>query len=479
MQEISDIKTYAKSHDVPIMQDGGIEFICQYIQEHDVKSVLEIGSAIGYSAIRFAKMKDNIKVTTIEIDLERYIRAVQNIKDNGLNERISIYNADALTFETAEKFDLIFIDAAKAQYIKFFEKYKNNLAQNGVIISDNLSFHGMVEDMSLTTNYSTIKLVRKIKKYVDFLKGNTEFHTDFYSIGDGISVSKRSYEVNKEEIYKQKLPDTHLNVKLIAFDLDDTLLNEQLTISPRTVAAIQKAAETGIYIVLCSGRTENAILPYVRLLEIAGKQTGRYLIGINGASCLDLHKRQPIHTQKLGSGILKIVHQEASKRDLGCHVCDADTIYADRDTDWTRKDAVMCNLNFKVVEDFDAFLESGHPKILVPAPEDKIAEFLPELKSMLKGRAEVFTSKPFFLEVMPCGCGKGQTVLWLADYLGIKKIETMAFGDSMNDESMIRLVEYGVAMCNGREEIKDIARFVTRKDNNNDGIADFLEQYVL
>ena len=62
MQEISDIKTYAKSHDVPIMQDGGIEFICQYIQEHDVKSVLEIGSAIGYSAIRFAKIKDNIKV---------------------------------------------------------------------------------------------------------------------------------------------------------------------------------------------------------------------------------------------------------------------------------------------------------------------------------------------------------------------------------------------------------------------------------
>ena len=208
-------------------------------------------------------------------------------------------------------------------------------------------------------------------------KARTNFKLDGVVDYSGLS------DEQKEEIYKQKLPDTHLNVKLIAFDLDDTLLNEQLTISPRTVAAIQKAAEKGIYIVLCSGRTENAILPYVRLLEIEGKQTGRYLIGINGASCLDLHKRQPIHTQKLGSGILKIVHQEASKRDLGCHVCDADTIYADRDTDWTRKEAGMCNLNFKVVEDFDAFLESGHPKILVPAPEDKIAEFLPELKSML------------------------------------------------------------------------------------------------
>ena len=90
-----------------------------------------------------------------------------------------------------DTFDLIFIDAAKGQYINFFEKYKKNLAPDGVFISDNLSFHGMVDDLTLTHNYSTIKLVKKIRKYIDFLKKNTEFSTKFFDFGDGISVSKR------------------------------------------------------------------------------------------------------------------------------------------------------------------------------------------------------------------------------------------------------------------------------------------------
>jgi predicted O-methyltransferase YrrM len=90
-----------------------------------------------------------------------------------------------------QKFDLIFIDAAKSQYLHFFERYKDNLNEGGVIVSDNLFFHGMVEDLSLTHNYSTKKLVKKIRKYVLFLKSNTEFDTEFFNCGDGISVSRR------------------------------------------------------------------------------------------------------------------------------------------------------------------------------------------------------------------------------------------------------------------------------------------------
>ena len=95
-------------------------------------------------------------------------------------------------FNFTEKFDLIFIDGAKSQYINFFEKYKENLAPDGVFISDNLSFHGMVEDINITKNYSTIKLIRKIRRYIDFLKANKEFDTTFYSIGDGVAISKRA-----------------------------------------------------------------------------------------------------------------------------------------------------------------------------------------------------------------------------------------------------------------------------------------------
>lgn len=191
MVRILEIKDYAKENNIPIMQDEGIDFICNYIKDNDVKSVLEIGSAIGYSAIKFASINTNIKVTTIERDKERYDLAVSNINNMGLNNQITIYNDDALDIVINDKYDLIFIDAAKSQYIKFFEKYKNNLNKNGVIVSDNLSFHGMVEHPELTHNRNTRQLVGKIKKYIDFLKNNNEFKTTFYNLGDGVSISKK------------------------------------------------------------------------------------------------------------------------------------------------------------------------------------------------------------------------------------------------------------------------------------------------
>ena len=191
MDSLISIKAYAAREAVPIIQDESSDFICNYIKEHNVKNVLEIGTAIGYSAIRFAQVREDVKVTTIELDIDRFIVAQENIKKFNLTDRITAINDDALTHELEGKFDLIFIDAAKAQYIKFFEKYKENLSEGGVIISDNLSFHGMVEDLSLTHNYSTKKLVKKIIKYITFLKENTEFDTEFFKCGDGISVSKR------------------------------------------------------------------------------------------------------------------------------------------------------------------------------------------------------------------------------------------------------------------------------------------------
>lgn len=191
MENIEEIKEYAVKNSVPIMKDEGIEFICSLIKERNAREILEIGSAIGYSAIRFASLAQDIHVTTVEIDIDRYIRAVQNIQDHGLSERIEIHNMDALDFSTDKKFDLVFIDAAKAQYTRFFEKFSENLKPEGVIISDNLFFHGMVDDLSLTHNYSTIKLVRKIRKYVSYLKSNPEFKTTFYDKGDGVSSSCR------------------------------------------------------------------------------------------------------------------------------------------------------------------------------------------------------------------------------------------------------------------------------------------------
>ena len=191
MEELNKLKDYASENSVPIMFDEGIEFIVNYIKENDVSFILEIGTAIGYSAIKFAQIHPEIRIFTIEYDIDRYQQAVKNVNKFNLGDQITVFLGDALKFNFTEKFDLIFIDGAKSQYVNFFEKYKNNLKKDGVFISDNLFFHGMVENPELTKNYSTIKLLRKLKRYIDFLKANPQFETTFYQIGDGVAVSRR------------------------------------------------------------------------------------------------------------------------------------------------------------------------------------------------------------------------------------------------------------------------------------------------
>lgn len=194
---IDELERYAKDNNIPIMLRDGIEYLEEYIKNNNVKKILEIGTAIGYSAIRMALISNDIFVTTIEKDKERYNVAVSNIKKFNLSDRIEIINDDALNIQIDDKYDLIFIDAAKGQYIKFFNKFSLNLAEDGSIISDNLAFHGYVKEPSKIKSKNLRQLVRKINEYIEFLKNNDEFITVFVDIGDGISISKRKKNVEK------------------------------------------------------------------------------------------------------------------------------------------------------------------------------------------------------------------------------------------------------------------------------------------
>jgi len=186
---IKEMELYAEEKNIPIMQKKGIDFLCKIISKSDVKSILEIGTAIGYSAIKMALVNEDINVTSIERDQDRYIEALKNIKKAKLDKRINVIYKDALDVKIKGKYDLIFIDAAKGQYIKFFEKFKENLNPGGIIISDNLSFHGLVEQKERIESRNLRQLVGKIKKYIEFLENNKEFKTKFYKVGDGIAVS--------------------------------------------------------------------------------------------------------------------------------------------------------------------------------------------------------------------------------------------------------------------------------------------------
>lgn len=190
--DIREIKKYALENKVPIMQDEGIDFLTTFIVKNQINSVLEIGSAIGYSAIMMALANPNLKITTIERDKDRYLEALKNIKKFDLEDRITLVFHDALEASIEGNFDMIFIDAAKGQNIKFFEKYELNLKEQGYIITDNMDFHGLVDKTDAEIESRNLRaLVRKIRDYRTFLLNHQNYEVEFFNIGDGIAVARK------------------------------------------------------------------------------------------------------------------------------------------------------------------------------------------------------------------------------------------------------------------------------------------------
>lgn len=188
---MKELEEYAKINNIPIMQKDGILYLINYIKENNIKNILEIGSAIGYSSIMMASINSDIRITTIERDKDRYDLAVFNIKKYNLDKQINIIYGDAVDTDITGMYDLIFIDAAKGKNVFFFEKYKNNLVKGGTIITDNLSFHGLVEDSDLVKTKNQRGIVNKIKDFISFLDNNEEFATEYIPVGDKIAISKR------------------------------------------------------------------------------------------------------------------------------------------------------------------------------------------------------------------------------------------------------------------------------------------------
>ena len=185
---ISDMERFAKKENVPIMQKESLDYLISFIKQHDIKSVLEVGTAICYSTILIKEVVNNI--TSIERDEERYNIAVKNVELSNLNN-ITLIKADALDITITDKFDLIFIDAAKGKNKEFLDKFKSNLNENGYIIIDSMDFHGLAGKSMTIEKRRLRSLVKKIENFIKYMEEQTEFKVTKIDKGDGLYLLER------------------------------------------------------------------------------------------------------------------------------------------------------------------------------------------------------------------------------------------------------------------------------------------------
>lgn len=183
MVQLEQLKEQALNNNIPIMRQDTLDYIVNLIKQNNYQHILEIGSAIGYSAL-YLQTHTGAIITTIEKDDNRYQEASFNIKDNS---KIKLIHANALVLDLNTNYDVIIIDAAKTKNQDLFEKYYLNLNKSGVIITDNLNLD-CLKDKVITKNRQ--RLLDKTNQYINYLENNDMFSTDFIDIGDKIAVSK-------------------------------------------------------------------------------------------------------------------------------------------------------------------------------------------------------------------------------------------------------------------------------------------------
>lgn len=266
-------------------------------------------------------------------------------------------------------------------------------------------------------------------------------------------------------------------IRLLAMDLDDTLLRSDLTISFRARKAIKKVEAAGVTVVLASGRTEAAMEQFSRDLGM-NKRTG-YLICNNGTVICESRTGSIVFEKILDPKITLLAFDLVDAEGFSIQVYDDDIMYVSRTNEYTEYDKKLTGLKQVVTDNFREIANLGCHKLLIPGDPALLAPLEIILRNYLGNEITLFTSKPYFLEILPPLTDKGTALAKIAEMLGIDRKETMAIGDSMNDEAMIRWAGVGVAMINGDERIKKIADIITERTNDDDGVVDIIEKYIL
>ncbi|MDR2181300.1 MAG: Cof-type HAD-IIB family hydrolase [Treponema sp.] len=265
------------------------------------------------------------------------------------------------------------------------------------------------------------------------------------------------------------------NPRLIALDMGDTLLRSDLTVSFRVRNALRKAMAMGVTVALVSSRTPQAMDHFSRVLGF-NKKRG-YLIADNGGLVQESDTGAIIRDVKIPAAAALLVFDMADAEGFAVQIYD-DIMYISRSNEFAEYDQKVTGIRQVVVENFRSMVAAGCRKMLIPGDPMTLAP-LARLLENYAGGARIFSTRPYLLEVLPPEVDKGSALAAVADKLSIPSEAVLAIGDSMNDEAMLRWAGFSVAMANGDDRIKEIAALVTDKTNDEDGVAEIIERYVI
>lgn len=265
--------------------------------------------------------------------------------------------------------------------------------------------------------------------------------------------------------------------KLIALDMDGTLLRSDKTISPRTKQAIAQARAQGVTVVLASGRPLEGIVDKLAELNIHGEN--EFVACFNGSIIRELGENRVIHRGIIDGAATKRVAKLAQTLGLDCHAFSEELgLIAPRNSTYTEHEAQINNISATII-DFNQ-LADDHPiiKVMIIGEPEKLSAAIGDIPNEFEQDFTILQSAPFFLEFLNPVSNKGAGIAAIAEKLGISASEVICMGDAENDHHMLEYAGLGVAMANAMPETKRIADLIT-DSNDDDGVAKIIEQYVL
>ncbi len=267
-----------------------------------------------------------------------------------------------------------------------------------------------------------------------------------------------------------------MSYKIIALDLDGTLVNSNKELTAATKDALIKAQENGIKLVLASGRPVKGIQPLADELKLS--KYGGYILSLNGSFVLDCKTKEVMYANYFPDEMIKPICDYAKEHNAAALSYDNELVITEKPEDeYVKIEAKINNMDIKKVDDMVSYINYKINKILVVGEPWYMAELTKDMVERFSTKLEVYRSAPFFIEVVPKGVDKAESLKRLLEKIGMTREELIAFGDGYNDVSMIKFAGLGIAMKNGCEDIHAVADYITAS-NDEDGIAKALEKFV-